>query len=76
MLGVNQYKKFLPYCIDSSILNETKEEFEASLTISFKFYELSYVSKVQHFKKDDLYIIKQESHSDIFRVLKGEWAIK
>lgn len=76
VMDIENYPKFLPWCSSATILSQEKEYISAKLTIRFKAFSESYVSKVISHKTDDGYEIKVEAISGPFKYLKNIWDIK
>ncbi len=71
------YKDFLHWCsryfIDKNI---NKNEFEATLTIDFKIYEVSYKSLVKNYQNKNYYEVESKSlDNQVFDFLIGKWQI-
>ena len=75
---VEDYKNFVPMCIESKIIKKnTEDNFDALLEINYKFFTDSYVSSVDCFKNENnptVYKITSDSiEKSFFKYLKSEW---
>lgn len=75
--NVEDYKHFLPWCIDSEIITKLDDyNFDAKLTINFKIYQDSYISKVRSKISNEVYDISSTSENNsIFKFLNSNWKI-
>tara|TARA_B100001758_G_C18416926_1_gene620903 strand:+ start:6360 stop:6776 length:417 start_codon:yes stop_codon:yes gene_type:complete len=70
---VDLYKNFIPYCIESKILNENSTQMQAKLDFDIKGIKTSFSTENQ-IKKNEF--IKMKLIEGPFKYLDGEWSFK
>ena len=70
---VDLYKNFIPYCIESKILNENSTQMQAKLDFDIKGIKTSFSTENQ-IKKNEF--IKMKLIEGPFKYLDGEWRFK
>lgn len=70
---VDLYKNFIPYCIESKILNENSTQMQAKLDFNIKGIKTSFSTENQ-IKKNEF--IKMKLIEGPFKYLDGEWSFK
>lgn len=78
VINVPEYKLFLPWCLNSYITSKKDEHnFEAILTVNFKIYEASYLSKVTCRKNlnGDYNVCSLSEDNSVFKYLRSDWKI-
>jgi coenzyme Q-binding protein COQ10 len=76
IMDIENYPTFLPWCSSAMILSQNEEYLSAKLTIAFKSFAESYVSKVSSRKIDDGYEVEAVAISGPFKHLKNVWRVK
>lgn len=76
IMDIENYPKFLPWCSSATILSQKEEYISAKLTIAFKSFSESYVSKVSSRKIDGGYEVEAVAISGPFKHLKNIWQVK
>jgi coenzyme Q-binding protein COQ10 len=76
IMDIENYPTFLPWCSSAMILSQNEEYLSAKLTIAFKSFAESYVSKVSSRKMDSGYEVEAVAISGPFKHLKNVWKVK
>ncbi|MDP4708695.1 MAG: type II toxin-antitoxin system RatA family toxin [Rickettsiaceae bacterium] len=76
IMDIENYPDFLPWCSSAMILSQNEEYISAKLTIAFKSFSESYVSKVSSRKMEDGYEVETVAISGPFKHLKNVWKVK
>lgn len=78
VINVPEYKLFLPWCLNSYIVSKKDEHnFEAILTVNFKIYEASYLSKVtcRRTFNGEYNVCSLSENNSVFKYLRSDWKI-
>lgn len=76
ILDVESYPDFLPWCKKAIILEQQENEIIAQLTINFKKFEESYISKITVIHEDSNVTINSIAISGPFKWLNSSWQLK
>lgn len=77
IIDVEEYPKFLPWCVATRILDREEDMFLAEMVLGYKNFTESYISKVGY-----LYPTKGEGHIRVnlvegpFKYLENYWQLK
>jgi len=78
VLDIQKYKEFIPWCLDSYILelkdSQSSQEIKANLKVGKKFLNETFSSLVLYSKKEDL--ITVTNIDGPLKYLKNEWNFK
>ena len=69
--NVKEYKHFVPWCVDSTILTERDNYLEAELKVGFRYFSEKYVSKV--YLVPGKSVIAKSRDTTVFHYLTNEW---
>lgn len=69
--NVENYKEFVPWCRDSTVLTNDGSHMDAELVVGFKYFKEQYISHVQLNRPSS--VIATSHKTNLFELLKTEW---
>jgi coenzyme Q-binding protein COQ10 len=76
IMDIEKYPEFLPWCKKARIISENDDFLTAELSVEFKGFTETYVSKVRRTVEKGQYYIEVVAISGPFKLLKNIWSIK
>ena len=75
ILDVNSYKTFLPYCLDSKVFYNQKNNMFASVVIGFEFARVEYLSDIKYNNETFEIVITNHKNDKNFNFLRAIWNV-